>query len=269
MTVRAMKAGAVEFLTKPFRDQDLLDAVQLALERDVVLRQVLLHRSEVGRHDDHLDAFVMRQINGKTVTQNITYTIDPVDEEELYPPVAEHLPEYEYDHEVDGGAEEELPPHEPRPPVKPGKPGEPVPRPCIPVVRAVELEPGEEVPAAQPSQPGCLCIVYVDQASPKALAWLQGESDLPMAMHETEAHPPTTPTPQPGTPVQPHPEREFHGHWVRVETTPSEPDHDGQVRAAALLLGRGLDLAHWTSVATARFSTGTRLIPSSTFTTCS
>jgi FixJ family two-component response regulator len=33
MTVRAMKAGAVEFLTKPFRDQDLLDAVQIALER--------------------------------------------------------------------------------------------------------------------------------------------------------------------------------------------------------------------------------------------
>ena len=34
MTVRAMKAGAVEFLTKPFRDQDMLDAVQLALKRD-------------------------------------------------------------------------------------------------------------------------------------------------------------------------------------------------------------------------------------------
>ena len=34
MTVRAMKAGAIEFLTKPFRDQDLLDAVQVALERD-------------------------------------------------------------------------------------------------------------------------------------------------------------------------------------------------------------------------------------------
>ena len=34
MTVRAMKAGAMEFLTKPFRDQDMLDAVQLALERD-------------------------------------------------------------------------------------------------------------------------------------------------------------------------------------------------------------------------------------------
>jgi FixJ family two-component response regulator len=38
MTVRAMKAGAVEFLTKPFRDQDLLDAVQQALERDRVGR---------------------------------------------------------------------------------------------------------------------------------------------------------------------------------------------------------------------------------------
>jgi FixJ family two-component response regulator len=34
MSVRAMKAGAVEFLTKPFRDQDLLDAVQLALDQD-------------------------------------------------------------------------------------------------------------------------------------------------------------------------------------------------------------------------------------------
>jgi FixJ family two-component response regulator len=34
MSVKAMKAGAVEFLTKPFRDQDLLDAVQLGLERD-------------------------------------------------------------------------------------------------------------------------------------------------------------------------------------------------------------------------------------------
>jgi FixJ family two-component response regulator len=34
MSVRAMKAGAVEFLTKPFRDQDLLDAIHIALERD-------------------------------------------------------------------------------------------------------------------------------------------------------------------------------------------------------------------------------------------
>jgi FixJ family two-component response regulator len=34
MSVRALKSGAVEFLTKPFRDQDLLDAIQQALERD-------------------------------------------------------------------------------------------------------------------------------------------------------------------------------------------------------------------------------------------
>src|SRR6201982_3744465 len=34
MSVRAMKGGAVEFLTKPFRDQDLLDAIRIALERD-------------------------------------------------------------------------------------------------------------------------------------------------------------------------------------------------------------------------------------------
>jgi len=39
MTVRAMKAGAIEFLTKPFRDQDLLDAIQIALERDRARRQ--------------------------------------------------------------------------------------------------------------------------------------------------------------------------------------------------------------------------------------
>jgi FixJ family two-component response regulator len=39
MTVQAMKAGAVEFLTKPFRDQDLLDAIQQAIDRDRVVRQ--------------------------------------------------------------------------------------------------------------------------------------------------------------------------------------------------------------------------------------
>jgi FixJ family two-component response regulator len=39
MTVRAMKSGAVEFLTKPFRDQDLLDAIYQALDRDRVARQ--------------------------------------------------------------------------------------------------------------------------------------------------------------------------------------------------------------------------------------
>jgi len=39
MTVEAMKSGAVEFLTKPFRDQDLIDAIQQALKRDDELRQ--------------------------------------------------------------------------------------------------------------------------------------------------------------------------------------------------------------------------------------
>jgi FixJ family two-component response regulator len=39
MTVKAMKAGAVEFLTKPFRDQDLLDAIQQAIESDRAARR--------------------------------------------------------------------------------------------------------------------------------------------------------------------------------------------------------------------------------------
>jgi len=39
MSVRALKSGAVEFLTKPFRDQDLLDAIQQALERDSAARE--------------------------------------------------------------------------------------------------------------------------------------------------------------------------------------------------------------------------------------
>jgi FixJ family two-component response regulator len=45
MTVKAMKSGAVEFLTKPFRDQDLLDAVHQALDRDRIMRQ---QQSELG-----------------------------------------------------------------------------------------------------------------------------------------------------------------------------------------------------------------------------
>jgi FixJ family two-component response regulator len=54
MTVRAMKAGAVEFLTKPFRDQDLLDAIQLAIERDRIARRERLEVAELRQRFDSL-----------------------------------------------------------------------------------------------------------------------------------------------------------------------------------------------------------------------
>jgi FixJ family two-component response regulator len=51
MSVKAMKSGAVEFLTKPFRDQDLLDAIQQALKRDQLARR---QRSEIAElHERH------------------------------------------------------------------------------------------------------------------------------------------------------------------------------------------------------------------------
>ncbi len=58
MTVRAMKAGAVEFLTKPFRDQDLLDAVQIALERD---RKRRAEDRAVDELRAHFDALTPRE----------------------------------------------------------------------------------------------------------------------------------------------------------------------------------------------------------------
>jgi FixJ family two-component response regulator len=54
MTVQAMKAGAVEFLTKPFRDQDLLDAIQQALERDRVARAQRMEMAELRARFDTL-----------------------------------------------------------------------------------------------------------------------------------------------------------------------------------------------------------------------
>jgi RNA polymerase sigma factor (sigma-70 family) len=56
MSVRAMKAGAVEFLTKPFRDQDLLDAVRIALERDRVRREQEKDVVSLQRRFDSLTA---------------------------------------------------------------------------------------------------------------------------------------------------------------------------------------------------------------------
>src|SRR6202451_3917833 len=54
MTVKAMKSGAVEFLTKPFRDQDLLDAIHLALDRDRVMRQQESELSELRKRYESL-----------------------------------------------------------------------------------------------------------------------------------------------------------------------------------------------------------------------
>jgi FixJ family two-component response regulator len=56
MTVKAMKSGAVEFLTKPFRDQDLLDAIHQALDRDRVMRQQQSELAELRRCHETLTA---------------------------------------------------------------------------------------------------------------------------------------------------------------------------------------------------------------------
>ena len=56
MAVRAMKAGAVDFLTKPFRSQDLLDAVFAALERDCARRKMQQWRSILREHYELLSA---------------------------------------------------------------------------------------------------------------------------------------------------------------------------------------------------------------------
>jgi FixJ family two-component response regulator len=54
MSVKAMKSGAVEFLTKPFRDQDLLDAIHQALDRDRVMRQQNTELAELRKRYDSL-----------------------------------------------------------------------------------------------------------------------------------------------------------------------------------------------------------------------
>src|SRR5262245_30222168 len=56
MAVRAMKAGAVDFLTKPFRSQDLLDAVFTALERDSARRKMQQWLSILRQHYESLTA---------------------------------------------------------------------------------------------------------------------------------------------------------------------------------------------------------------------
>jgi FixJ family two-component response regulator len=87
MSVSAMKAGALEFLTKPFRDQDLLDAVQKALERDRTARRQRMETAELRERFDALtsrERDVMRlvvagllnkQIAGELGTSEITVKI--------------------------------------------------------------------------------------------------------------------------------------------------------------------------------------------------
>ena len=58
MSVRAMKAGAVEFLTKPFRDQDLLDAVRIALERDRARRE---REKELAELQNRFNSLTVRE----------------------------------------------------------------------------------------------------------------------------------------------------------------------------------------------------------------
>jgi len=56
MSVKAMKSGAVEFLTKPFRDQDLLDAIHQALDRDRAMRRQQSELTELQKRYESLTA---------------------------------------------------------------------------------------------------------------------------------------------------------------------------------------------------------------------
>jgi FixJ family two-component response regulator len=58
MSVKALKSGAVEFLTKPFRDQDLLDAIQQALERDDIAQK---EQAEVADLQKRHHALTLRE----------------------------------------------------------------------------------------------------------------------------------------------------------------------------------------------------------------
>jgi FixJ family two-component response regulator len=87
MSVRAMKGGAVEFLCKPFREQDLLDAVQLAMERDrerraegqLALQLQVLHDSLTPREKEVMGLVVSglmnKQVAGRLGVSEITIKV--------------------------------------------------------------------------------------------------------------------------------------------------------------------------------------------------
>jgi len=78
MTVEAMKSGAVEFLTKPFRDQDLVDAIQQALKRDDELRQRQVEISQLRERYAKLtgrEREVMRLVISGKLTKQIASTL--------------------------------------------------------------------------------------------------------------------------------------------------------------------------------------------------
>ena len=78
MTVRAMKSGAVEFLTKPFRDQDLLDAIYQALDRDRVRREHDVELSEVRKRYETLtprERQIMRLVVSGMLNKQIAFEL--------------------------------------------------------------------------------------------------------------------------------------------------------------------------------------------------
>jgi FixJ family two-component response regulator len=78
MTVKAMKSGAVEFLTKPFRDQDLIDAIQKALKSDDELRQQQAEMAQLRERYAKLTARereVMSLVVSGMLTKQIAFTL--------------------------------------------------------------------------------------------------------------------------------------------------------------------------------------------------
>ena len=81
MSVRAMKDGAVEFLTKPFRDQDLLDGIQQALERDrramklrTELAELRTRHASLTSHEREVMGWVVRGMLNKQIAADLGTT---------------------------------------------------------------------------------------------------------------------------------------------------------------------------------------------------